>query len=320
MARFDDIEVFLRVVERGSFSAAAAQMGLPATSVSRKLKTLEDRLGVQLLHRTTRRVWPSEAGQAYYNQCVDAIAALDRAEASARALTKEPEGPLKVLITYAPAILILEPELATFRARYPKVQLNLTLDNHPLDLSEHGYDVAVRPGPVRDSSYHVRSLGLQTMSLLASPTYLDRKGRPSHPSELGLHDLVAIRSRPGLLHWDLDGPGGPVDLQIQPALVTNDPIMALRQTLSGAGILMMSRCLARRRIDAGELEVVLPDWRRREPLETVALFPARATQDLKVRVFVDFMVEVYARWIRPAESPPPAMAARQSDARTLDAA
>ncbi|QTL04229.1 LysR family transcriptional regulator [Aquabacter sp. L1I39] len=298
MSRLDDVEVFLRVVERGSFNGAAEQLGMPATSVSRKIKALEDRLGVQLLHRTTRKVWPSEAGQAYYRKCVDAMAALDHADAAIRALTQEPEGPLKVLITYAPAILILEPELATFRARYPKVQLHLTLDNHPLDLIEHGFDVGVRTGPVRDSSYHVRRLGQQNLSLIASPSYLDRRGRPMHPSDLAGHDLIAIRSHPGPLTWDLDGPSGPVSLKITPRMVTNDAIMALRQTIGGAGILMMSRCLARRRLDAGELEDVLPDWQRQEPLDTVALFPARATLDLKVRVFVDFMVEAYQRWLR----------------------
>lgn len=298
MSRLDDVEVFLRVVERGSFNGAAEQLGMPATSVSRKIKALEDRLGVQLLHRTTRKVWPSEAGQAYYRKCVDAMAALDHADSSIRALTQEPEGPLKVLITYAPAILILEPELATFRARYPKVQLHLTLDNHPIDLIEHGFDVGVRTGPVRDSSYHVRRLGEQSLSLMASPSYLDRRGRPTHPSDLAGHDLIAIRTDPGPLIWNLDGPTGAVSLKIAPLMVTNDAILALRQTIGGGGILMMSRCLARRRLEAGELESVLPDWQRREPLETLALFPARATLDLKVRVFVDFMAEIYQRWMR----------------------
>ncbi|OYX68755.1 MAG: hypothetical protein B7Y95_19745 [Rhizobiales bacterium 32-66-11] len=305
MARFDDVEVFLRVVERGSFNGAAEQLGLPTTSVSRKVKALEDRLGVQLLHRTTRRVWPSEAGQAYYQQCVDAIAALDRADATVRALTQEPEGPLKVHISYAPAILILEPELATFRARYPKVNLHLTLDNHPLDLIEHGYDVGVRNGPVRDSSYHVRRLSQQTLFLMASPDYLDRAGRPGHPRELENHDLIAVRETPGPLRWDLEGPEGAVTLKITPRLVTNDPIMALRQSVSGAGILLLTRCLARQRIAAGELEPVLPLWQRRAPLETVALFPARATLDLKVRVFVDFMVEILGRIDQDEKHPLP---------------
>lgn len=296
MARWDDVEVFLRVVDRGSFNGAAEQLGLPPTSVSRKVKALEDRLGVQLLHRTTRRVWPSEAGQAYYQRCVDAIAALDRADASMRALTQDPEGHLKVLMTYATAILVLEPELATFRARYPKVQLHLTLDNHPLDLIEHGFDVAVRPGPARDSSYHVRSLGTNNLQFLASPAYLDRRGRPTHPRELVDHDLVAVRFSPGPLQWNLQGPTGTFDMKVAPVLDTNDPIMAMRQAISGAGIMMMSRCLARRRVENGELEVVLPEWQRREPLETVALFPARATLDLKVRVFIDFLVEAFDRW------------------------
>lgn len=296
MARWDDVEVFLRVVDRGSFNGAAEQLGLPPTSVSRKVKALEDRLGVQLLHRTTRRVWPSEAGQAYYQKCVDAIATLDQADASMRALTQEPEGHLKVLLNYSTAILVVEPDLAAFHRRYPKVQLHLTLDNHPLDLIEHGYDVAVRIGPVRDSSYHVRSLGAKQLQLLASPSYLDRMGRPKHPSELVDHNLIAVRTAPGPIVWNLEGPDTPVDLKVNPVLDTNDAIMAIRQATSGSGITMISRCLARRRVENGELEVVLPEWRRRDPVETVVLFPARATLDLKVRVFVDFLVDAFDRW------------------------
>lgn len=305
MARFDDVEVFLRVVERGSFNGAAEQLGIPATSVSRRVRALEEKLGVQLLHRTTRRVWTSDAGQAYYERCVAAVEALDEADAAVRALKQEPEGHLKVLMTYAPALLVLEPELATFRKLHPKVKLHLTLDNHALDLVEHGFDVAVRTGPVRDSSYHVRRLASLPLKLLAAPGYLDRMGRPSHPSELSGHDLIAVRQAPGALHWPLEGPDSTCDVKVDPVLDTNDPILALRQTISGAGILLMSGCLARRRILAGELEVVLPDWRLRHPMETVALFPARATRDLKVRVFVDFLVQVFARWQEPADAPAP---------------
>ncbi|TDT93574.1 MULTISPECIES: LysR family transcriptional regulator [Azorhizobium] len=296
MSRLDDVEVFLRVVDRGSFNGAAEQLGLPPTSVSRKVKALEDRLGVQLLHRTTRRVWPSEAGQAYYQKCVDAIAALDHADASIRALTQEPEGHLKVLLPHSTGILIVEPELANFRRRYPKVQLHITLDNHPLDLIEHGFDVAVRLGPVRDSSYHVRNLGSQQLIFLASPDYLDEFGRPSHPRELADHDIIAVRTSPGPLVWQLDGPNDSFEMRVSPALDTNDAIMAVRQASGACGITMLSRCMSRRRVESGELEVVLPGWQRRDPVEQVAIFPARATLDLKVRVFVDFLVDAYNRW------------------------
>lgn len=305
MTRFDEVEVFLRVVERGSFSGAATQLGLPASTVSRRVKTLEDRLGVQLLHRTTRRVWPSEAGQGYYHRCVTAVAMLDRADAAVRALTQEPEGPLKVLMAYGPAILVIEPELARFRALYPKVQLHLTLDNHPLDLLEHGFDLAVRHGPVRDSSYHQRRLGTAPLHLLASPAYLDRMGRPRHPRELEHHVLLAVRTGPGPLTWPLEGPQGSFELKLDPNFVTNDVVMAMRQAIGGGGIMLSSYCLARHRIESGELEVLLPEWHHRDGLETLALFPARATQDLKVRVFLDFLAAAFARWIK---GEPPASA------------
>lgn len=299
MSRFDDVEVFVRVVERGSFHGAAQQLGLPATSVSRKIKALEERLGVQLLHRTTRKVWPSDAGQAYYQRCVGAVALLDQADAQVRSLTREPEGPLKVLMPHSTGILFLEPEMATFRARHPKVQLHITLDNHPLDLVEHGFDLAVRHGPVRDSSYHIRRLGLSPLHLMASPAYLRAHGRPEHPRDLMQHDLIGIRSAPGPLMWALEGPDGGVELKIEPQLVTNDPVLAMRQALADAGIALLSHCLSQHRLDAGELEILLPEWERREPLETVALFPARATLDLKVRVFLNFLAEIFDHRLAP---------------------
>ena len=152
------------------------------------------------------------------------------------------------------------------------------------------------PEPVRDSSYHVRRLGLSPLHLLASPAYLDEFGRPEHPRDLARHQLIGLRSGPGQILWALEGPDGGVELKIDPALVTNDAIMATRQAIAGSGIVLLSRCLSLRRVELGELEVVLPEWQRREPLETVALFPARATLDLKVRVFVDFLAEVFGRW------------------------
>lgn len=299
MARLDDVEVFLRVVERGSFHGASEQLGLPATTVSRRVKALEARLGVQLLHRTTRRLWPSDAGEVYYQRCVNALDVLDQADAEIRALTQEPEGVLKVLMTNGTGILVLEPELARFRERYPKVQLHITLDTHPLDLAAHGFDLAVRHGPVQDSSYRVHGLGTAPLHLMASPAYLAARGRPSHPRELSGHDLIAVRQGQVPLLWSLEGPGGRLDLKIEPRIVTNDIILATRQAIGGGGILMLSRCLARRRLEAGELELVLPEWHRREPFETVALFPPRATLDLKVRVFLDFLAEIFARWYEP---------------------
>ncbi|OYW34797.1 MAG: hypothetical protein B7Z45_07265 [Azorhizobium sp. 12-66-6] len=133
------------------------------------------------------------------------------------------------------------------------MQLHLTLDNHPLDLIEHGFDVGVRSGPVRDSSYHVRRLSQQALFLMASPAYLDRAGRPTHPRELETHDLIAVRETPGPLSWELDGPDGPFSMKITPNLVTNDPIMALRQGVSGARIETLSYG-KERPIDGGSSE------------------------------------------------------------------
>jgi DNA-binding transcriptional LysR family regulator len=301
MSALDEIQVFLRVVERGSFTGAANQLGLPLTSVSRKIKSLEERLGVQLLHRTTRRVTVTEAGRAYYEQCVDAVEAIEQAEASVKALTREPEGRLRILAPYSFATLVLDSALAQFRLRYPSVRLSITLDNSMRDLIEGGFDIAVRQGPLPESSYMVRHLGGSSYVFVASPAYLERAGQPSHPRDLLAHELVAVTPDSDHVTWNIAGPEGTIELRFQPALTVNDQIFAVRYAVSGGGIALLSRGLVRKRVADGELRMILPGWRRREDLDLYALFPRRATLDLKTRAFLDFLVERVGRWFAQAE-------------------
>ncbi|CAM2165429.1 hypothetical protein BC2230_180019 [Burkholderia cepacia] len=189
---FESIRIFLRVVERGNFTAAATQLDMPLSRVSRKVKQLEDDLGVQLLYRTTRRVSVTEAGRDYYERCLRAEDILLDADRQARALRMAPEGTLRVLVPYSIGLFELEPALAEFRRRYPLVQLVLIYDNNPLDLVEHGFDVALRAGVLTDSSYIARSLGWSQAKLAASPAYLDRVGRPATPQDLAQHDLLLV--------------------------------------------------------------------------------------------------------------------------------
>lgn len=301
MSALDEIQVFLRVVERGSFTGAANQLGLPLTSVSRKIKSLEERLGVQLLHRTTRRVTVTEAGRAYYEQCVDAVEAIEQAEASVKALTREPEGRLRILAPYSFATLVLDSALAQFRLRYPSVRLSITLDNSMRDLVEGGFDIAVRNGPLPESSYMVRHLGGSSYNFVASPVYLERAGTPSHPRELLEHELIAVQPDSDHVTWHITGPEGSTELRFQPALTVNDQLFAVRYAVSGGGIALLSRGLVRKRVADGDLRMILPGWRRQEDLDLYALFPRRATLDLKTRAFLDFLVERVGRWFAQAE-------------------
>lgn len=295
----ESIRVFLRVVERGSFTGAATQLSLPLTSVSRKVKKLEDDLGVRLLYRTTRRVWVTEAGREYYQRCIRAEEILQEADNLARSLHIEPEGMLRVLMPYTIGLSAVEPKLSEFRQRYPKVQLALTYDNYPLDLIEHGFDVALRTGPLSDSTYSARPLGWSHAKLAASPAYLDRFGRPENPQDLREHAIIIM------------GPGTPlatlrllneaseaINVMVKPILMSNEAATIIRQAVSGAGIALVSLQLVTQHIARGELEIVMPQWHRADDLELSALFPHRATSDRKVKVFVDFLSEVFRDWKR----------------------
>ncbi len=294
---FENIRTFLRVVERGSFTAAAAQLRLPVTSVSRRVKKLENELGVQLLYRTTRRVGVTEPGREFYERCLRAEEMLEEADRVARALHADPEGMLRVLLPYTVGLNVIEPRLAEFRQRCPKVQLGLTYDNHPLDLIEHGFDVAVRTTPLDNSTHSARWLGRSRARLAASPAYLDRFGRPKTPQALRDHAIMLMGDSTSLATLRLvDDAGNALELLVNPILTSNEAGTLIRQTLAGAGIALTSRHLTAQYFARGELEVVLPQWQRSEDLEINALFPRRATLDRKVRAFVDFLSEVFVDW------------------------
>ncbi len=293
----ESIQIFLRVVERGSFTAASTQLGMPLSRTSRKVKQLEADLGVQLLYRTTRRVSVTEAGRDYYEHCLRAEEILLAADRRARALRTEPEGTLRVLAPYAIGLFKLEPALAEFRRRYPKIQIVLTYDNSPLDLVEHGFDVALRTGPLSDSGYVARPLGWSHAKLAASPQYLARAGRPNTPQELAQHDILYVgRDAPGLTLRLASTSGEVADVPVRPILISNESVTVLRQAVSGGGIALVSMHFAARRLESGELEIVLPDWHRTDDVELNALFPRRATLDSKVRAFVDFLTETFESW------------------------
>lgn len=297
MVDFESARIFLRVAERGSFTAAAARLGMPLATVSRKVKTLEERLGVQLVYRTTRRVSVTEAGRAYYESCIRAEEILEEAERSAQALRTEPSGTLRVLMPYTLGLMAVEPKLAEFRQRHPQVQLVLTYDNDPLDLIERGFDVALRFGPLADSAYAVRHLGWSRAKLAASPAYLERHGEPTGPADLIRHAVLMMGSSAPLAMLRLvDDRGEVAEMTVRPALMSNEAATIIKQAVVGAGIALVSAQFSASHFASGELRPVLPQWRRAQDMELTALFPQHATLDRKVRAFVDFLVEVFADW------------------------
>ncbi|MFT4130662.1 LysR family transcriptional regulator [Labrys sp. (in: a-proteobacteria)] len=299
MHNLQSLWIFLRVVERGGFTAAASQLGLPLSTVSRRVTALEEDLGVRLLNRTTRRVSLTEAGRDFYERCSLAEEILEEADLSVRALRTEPEGTLRLLVPYALGLIALEPALEEFRRRYPRIRLALTFDNHPLDLVEHGFDVALRTGVLPDSSYVARRLGRSRARLLASPSYLDRAGRPASPQELSNHAVLAHGPGEFLTTWRLRSKAGAeVEVAVRPILMSNESDTIIRQMLKGAGIALVSTRLMANRAGDQSFEIVLPDWHRAEDAEVWALYSKRATRDRKIQAFVEFAAEIFAPWTR----------------------
>jgi DNA-binding transcriptional LysR family regulator len=299
MQRYDDLLIFVRVVERGSFVGAARQLGLPPTTVSRKVQELEARLGSQLLRRTTRRVAVTETGQAVYETAARGFAAIDEAESFARKRHDEPSGVLRLTMPHAFSRLEFEPWLPEFLRRYPKIRIELLLTSAQLNMLEYGIDVAIRAGPQHDSSYIKRSLFRGGYAVVASPAYLARVERPRSPRDLVDHPVAIVANM-------LDRSYGPhavpstysfekgnqyEEIIFSPVVAVNDPDPLVAFALDGAGISVVFEIMSREYIAKGALENVLNDWRISAEFEMSILYTPRATMESKVRVFVEFMLE-----------------------------
>jgi len=299
MQRYDDLLIFVRVVERGSFVGAARQLGLPPTTVSRKVQELEARLGSQLLRRTTRSVAVTETGQAVYETASRGFAAIEEAEGFARQRHAEPSGVLRLTMPHAFSRLQFEPWLPEFMARYPKIRVELLLTSTPLNLVEYGVDVAIRAGPQHDSSYIKRALFRGGFALVASPEYLARVERPRTPRDLADHPVALVGN---LLSRSYGAHAVPStysftkgnqyeEIIFAPVLSVNDPDPLVAFALEGAGIAVVFEVMSRDYVASGALVNVFDDWRISAELEISILYTPRATMESKVKVFVDFMLE-----------------------------
>ncbi|MQY52540.1 LysR family transcriptional regulator [Rhodocyclus tenuis] len=284
--------VFAKVVEQGSFIGAARALALPKTTISRKVQELEERLGTRLLQRTTRRVSLTEAGAIYYEYCGRIVQELEDADKAVGRVQEEPRGVLRVSASFSFGMSTLVPIVPEFMARYPDIQLSLELRNDVVDLVAEGFDLAILIGPVSDSSNVMRRLGESRMRLFATPEYLRQYGSPATPDELTrLPTLTHMRFKQhGRFLWPLRNGSEARDIYPTPRLVANDPGVLRFATLAGLGIGLLPELLTRHEIDSGRLVPVLPDWEAPR-VEFGAVYPSRRGLPPKVRVFIDFIVE-----------------------------
>ena len=290
----NDTLVFVKVVDQGSFIAAAKSLGLPKTTVSRKVQELEARLGAQLLHRTTRRLGLTEAGNVYYEHCQRIARELEEAEGAVGQLQGGPRGWLRFTVPYSIGIAWISPLLGAFHAQYPEVRLDMHMSNEPVDVIGSEIDVALRVGALPDSTLVARRLASFRTQVFASPMYIERHGEPLHPDELQHHRIVAVRkhyhAHPNRITWPLTDGTRTVEYPVNALMVANDPSALLGPVLGGEGLTLATDVAAKPYVEAGALRRVLAGWTGPE-VDFNAVFPGGRMMSPKVRAFVDFLVE-----------------------------
>jgi len=289
--RSGEMDVFVRVVELGGFSAAARALAMTPSAVSKLVARLEARLGVRLLNRSTRQVQLTAEGGVFYERSVRVLADLADAERGAAA-NDSPRGRLSVNANVPFGEAALLPLVPAFLERYPEVTLDIVLTDEVIDLIEHRTDVAVRAGPLRSSSLVARKLGATRKSILASPAYLARHGAPATPADLAHHNCLGFNRTRALNVWPLRQDGQVVTLPAVGNTQVSDGASLQRLAVAGVGLARLALFHARDDIAAGRLVPVLEDFNPGDLEEIHAVFlghggwlPAR------VRVFLDFLVE-----------------------------
>jgi LysR family transcriptional regulator for bpeEF and oprC len=288
----NDTLIFVKVVEHGSFVSAAKSLRLPKTTVSRKVQELEMRLGAQLLHRTTRKLGLTEAGNVYFEHSQRIARDLSEAESAVGQLQAGPRGWLRFTAPYSIGIDKIAPLLGEFHMRHPEVRVEMLLSNEPLDLIGGEIDVALRVGALPDSTYVARKLGTLNTQVYAGSAYIARYGEPLHPDELQYHRTLAMqKNRHGHgYQWSLDDGNGKRNFPINPILVANDPAAMKGALLCGEGVMIGADVMVKPFVEQGLVKRVLAGWSGGE-YELNAVFPRGHARSPKVRAFVDFLLE-----------------------------
>ena len=285
MDRLRAMQVFVRIVDGGSLSAAARALGVSLPAVVRTLAALERHLGARLLNRTTRRISLTDAGQEYHLRARQLLGDLDEAELAASSARKKPAGTLAITAPVLYGRLRIVPLLAQFRRRFPAVALRLLLVDRNVNLLEEGIDVAIRIGHLADSSLVAVRLGSVRRVLHASPAYLKARGTPAHPRELAQHDCLALTAIGGTDSWQFRDDGRAFAAKVRPALVSNNADAVIAFAEGGLGIGMALSYQIERQLAQRKLRLVLEDFEP-EPLPVSALYPHGRLLPAKVREFV----------------------------------
>jgi DNA-binding transcriptional LysR family regulator len=272
MNDLNEMAIFAIVVGTGSFTRAAEKLKLPKSTVSRKISQLEQRVGVRLINRTTRNLKPTEVGKLYYDHCVRLVEQAEEADRVVNNMQAEPSGKLRISTPLSFGTPFMMRHIRSFLEKYPRVDIEVVSDNKIVDMLEEEIDIAMRIGPLSDSSLVTRNLGSARLALVASPDYIARHGVPGTIEELTQHCCV---SHPATT-WQFRSGQGVREIKISPRMVSNDMDMIRKMALSGFGIGAAPQILVFDDVEAGRLVHLLPDSICRADVLSGLSEPARA--------------------------------------------
>ena len=290
------MRAFARVVEAGNFTRAAASLEMPKPTVTKLVQTLEAHLRTKLLSRTTRRVIVTADGAAYYERAVRLLTDLDELDGSMSSSQANPKGRLRVDVSGSLAILVIIPALPAFHARYPDIQIDLGVTDRPVDLIGENVDCVIRGGELVDQSLIARRVGDMNFITCAAPAYLARHGAPSHPTALETEHCAVGYFSAGtgrLYPLDFTRNGERLEIRARHIITVNEGSAYVAAGLAGLGVLQAPAFMVQEHLKTGALRLVLQEWTS-EPIPLHVVYPPNRHLSNKVRVFVDWIADLFA--------------------------
>jgi len=288
MDRHQAMETFVRVVETGSFSAAARLLRVGQPAVSKAVAALEERLGVRLLARSTRSLQPTDAGQAFYEHALRALAEAEEAEIAARGMGRGLAGRLRICAPVTFARLHVAPSMGAFLAAHPKLSVELVMDDRSIDLLSENIDVALRLGALTDSSVTARKLATCKRLVVASADYLDTRGAPNRPGDLLNHDVIVYSQQVGGDEWRFRKGSSETSVRIQSRLSFTAAEGVREAVLASLGLAIVSEWMMAPELARGDVAPVLQAWRLPD-VDLWAVFPAGRMPSARARAFVEWL-------------------------------
>lgn len=302
MGRALDLEIFVEVVEQGSFTQAAENLGVSKSFVSKQISSLEDHLGVRLLNRTTRKIAVTDAGSAFFERARQILDDIDEAERSVMQLNTAPRGVLRISAPMTFGLQYIAPLANQFMSANPELTIDLEFNDRQVDVLDEGFDLVIRIGQLADSSFVARRLAPMRSLVVASPDYLARRGTPTHPQDLGAHECMQYTYQTSPSTWRFEGQTGEVvHVAVAGRLRANNGVAILDASRRGLGISVLPDFIAHDDIVSGNLVEILHQWS--PGLRAIwALYPHNRHLSAKVRLFIDFLAEELnpVPWLTPA--------------------